>query len=269
MARPLHSEATGHIPPAPPIDKENLLSWAEQLTTFLGEAFKVSGFAMQSGTVTLTAGAGPEVVTDVNVTGDSRIVLSPTTAVAGTVAGVLKKISTWTSSTAANPFAADEFLPVDGASTTATYTPAASGNSVLIVYMGGAWAYGDQSVFGLKLYYDGAASTQLCFFENLHDNIVGTRAGVAIFTTGTTSSGTDPVRVQASSVAFLPALLTGTERTLAVLEFNNSGGGGSGISDVFVDTKTVANGSFNINWTGTALGTETYDYVIMHKEISA
>jgi hypothetical protein len=265
MARPAHSEAAGPVPPIPPLDQDGVLSWAEQLTTFLGEAFKVSGFSIQSGTLTLS-GSSPLTVSNVNVTANSRIILMPTSSVPVGANGVIQKISTWTSLTAANPFIADEYMPVDGASTTATYTPVASGNSVLVVYIGGAWVYGNTSAFGLKLYYNGVASTQLTFFQNPHTNLINTVTGTAISTVGTTSGPTDPVRVQTVSVVGSPGLVVNTERTLAVIEFNNSGGGG--ITDVYVDTKTVANGSFNVNWTGTA-ASETYDYIIMHKEIRA
>lgn len=272
MARPAHSESSGPVPPAPPLDQEAVLSWAEQLTTFLGEAFKVSGFSMQSGTLTLT-GSSPLTVSNANVTANSRIILSPTSSVPVGTNSVVQKINTWISTSKADPvgdsvqITADMFLPVDGDATTATFTPTTDGNPVVVMLFGGHWDCVADATFGLKLHYDGTSSPEIAFWvQTIHE------FGVAVAAPFTTGTGTDAIRLQASSVApgpaQLPHLNAIRQRTLIAVEYNNAGGGSAGVTNVFVDTKTVANGSFNINWTGTA-ASETFDYVIMHKDISA
>jgi hypothetical protein len=276
------------IVPQAPSGEGGLLGWSRDIVFFLTQTLQQSGMEFDSQTVTLAAGAGPQTVSDLNVTSDSRIVMFPTNSAAAQLmgvnvtaggAGVVQRIQVFTSSTA-HTATADSFVPVDGASSSASYTPAAVGNDILFIYLGGAieietGAGAVLDVMGLRPVYGASSGTQSAFFDLLGadpggppDHRMTLPAACGAYFAAVTTAGPDIVRIQTISIAGSPLFLVGTNRVLIVIEFDNSAGGGGGggqTGDIYVDNKTVADGSFRINWTGAAAGTETFDYIIMHK----
>ena len=265
------------VVPQPPSGEGGLLSWSRDITTFLQLTLQQSGMEWEADAIELNAGTGPQTVLNHNVTSSSRIVLFPTNSDAADLmgligsTGVIQKISTWTSSVVYAPPTGDGGLvPIDGASTSVSYTPVTASNSVLLGYFGGiiqitSGVEATDDGLGLRFLYAAATGNQSSFYDHVSSgvdhHVLLTTSIIDVFTT---TAGPDTIKINTVQVAGNPLFLVGTQRTLLAVEFNNAGSGTANTGNLYVDTKTVATGAFNINWTGTATGNETFDYIIMH-----